>query len=324
LLEHGGQLHAAATRYAIPLEHWLDLSTGINPNGWPVPSLSPKAWARLPEFNDGLEQAAQNYYATSHLLACAGSQAIIQALPRLRPKSRVGVAEIAYAEHAHAWQQAGHHILTCPHENLGALIEQLDVLIVINPNNPTGQCYSKEILLDWQQQLSHRGGWLIVDEAFMDSTPNHSLMPDSPLPGLIVLRSLGKFFGLAGARVGFAAAEINLLKLLRDHLGPWTVTGPSREIAKQALMDKNWQDITRLQLKAASQRLFNLLTQHGLKPDGGTALFQWVRTSQAQRIQESLAHQGILVRLFKESESLRFGLPQGAWERLDRALFQSH
>jgi cobalamin biosynthetic protein CobC len=318
LLEHGGQLNAAATRYAIPLENWLDLSTGINPNGWSVPYLSATAWARLPEINDGLEQAAQAYYATSHLLACAGSQAIIQALPKLRATCRVGVPDIGYAEQAYAWQQAGHQILPLPYDNLD--VKQLDVLIVINPNNPTGQCYSKEILLEWQQQLSRKGGWLIVDEAFMDVTPNNSLMPLSPLPGLIILRSLGKFFGLAGARVGFAAAEMNLLHLLRDYLGPWTLTGPSREIAKQALIDKEWQKQTRVQLKQASLRLFNLLSQHGLKPDGGTALFQWVRTSKAEIIQENLARQGILVRLFKQHQSLRFGLPKYEWDRLDRAL----
>lgn len=320
MLEHGGQLHAAATRYTIPLENWLDLSTGINPNGWPVPALSsPTAWARLPEINDGLELAAQAYYATPHLLPCAGSQAIIQALPRLRSICRVGVPNIAYAEHAYAWQQAGHEIVPLSYNNLD--IKQLDVLIVINPNNPTGQCYSTDILLDWQQQLSRRGGWLIVDEAFMDVTPNNSLMPYSPLPGLIVLSSLGKFFGLAGARVGFAAAEMNILHLLGDYLGPWTLSGPSREIAKQALIDKNWQQLTRFQLKQASVRLSNLLSQHGLAPNGGTALFQWVRTSEAEIIQDTLARQGILVRLFKKPQSLRFGLPRkDEWDRLDRGL----
>ncbi|KHD09957.1 threonine-phosphate decarboxylase [Candidatus Thiomargarita nelsonii] len=324
MLEHGGQLHAAATRYAIPLENWLDLSTGINPNGWPVPHLSPSAWARLPEINDGLEQAAQAYYATPHLLPCAGSQAIIQALPKLRPTCRVGAPDIAYAEHAYAWQQAGHQILTLPYDNMGAMIEQLDVLIIINPNNPTGQCYSTEILLEWRLALNRKGGWLIVDEAFMDVTPNNSLMPYSPLPGLIILRSLGKFFGLAGARVGFAAAEMNPLHLLRDYLGPWTLTGPSREIAKQALIDKNWQQLTRIQLKQASMRLSHLLSQHGLEPDGGTALFQWVRTSEAEIIQETLARQGILVRLFKQPQSLRFGLPRKPeWDRLERALCTS-
>jgi len=322
LLEHGGQLHAAAIDYAIPLENWLDLSTGINPNGWLVPEISPRAWGRLPEINDGLELAAQEYYATPLILPTAGSQAIIQALPKLRATSRVGIPDIGYAEHAKAWQQAGHHIKILPYDNLGAMIEQVEVLIVINPNNPTGQCYSTEMLLDWRQQLSRHGGWLIVDEAFMDVTSNNSVMPYSPLPGLIILRSLGKFFGLAGARVGFAAAELNLLHLLHDYLGPWTLTGPSREIAKQALLDKNWQQTTRIQLKQASERLFVLLSQHGLKPDGGTALFQWVRTANAPLIYDTLARQGILVRLFKQPQSLRFGLPSDEWERLEQALWQ--
>ena len=227
---------------------------------------------------------------------------------------------MGYAEHAHAWQQAGHQLMILPHNHLGAVIEQLDVLIVINPNNPTGHCYSIDILLEWQQQLSSRGGWLIVDEAFMDTQPNQSLMPYSPLPGLIILRSLGKFFGLAGARVGFAATETKILQLLADYLGPWTISGPSREIAKQALMDENWQQRTRVKLTKTTLRLYHLLSQYGLKPNGGTSLFQWVCTSEAEVIQDTLARQGILVRLFKQPQSLRFGLPKHDWDILDRAL----
>ncbi len=320
MLEHGGQLKAAATRYGMPLDDWLDLSTGINPNGWPVSCVSASAWARLPEKEDGLEQAAQDYYATSHLLPTAGSQAIIQALPKLRAISRVGVPNMGYAEHAHAWQQAGHQLMILPHNNLGAVIEQLEVLIVINPNNPTGHSYSIETLLEWQQQLNSRGGWLIIDEAFMDAMPNQSLMPYSPLPGLIILRSLGKFFGLAGARVGFASAEMKILQLLADYLGPWPVSGPSREIATQALMDEKWQQRTRVKLTKASLRLFHLLSQYGLKPNGGTSLFQWVCTSEAEVIKDTLARQGILVRLFKQPQSLRFGMPKHDWDRLERAL----
>lgn len=319
MLEHGGQLRAEAAYYNIPLDQWLDVSTGINPNGWIVPLLPTTVWARLPEINDGLEQAAQQYYDTSYLLAGAGSQAFIQALPKLRAKCRVGIPDIGYAEHAHAWQQAGHDIVILPHDNLGFMLEQIDVLVVINPNNPTGYRYPKATLLNWQQQLSQRGGWLIVDEAFMDVTPEYSLMPHSPLSGLIVLRSLGKFFGLAGARVGFVAAEDALLTLLNEYLGPWTLTGASREIAKHALMDEAWQQHTRAKLKQASDLLSYLLIQHELEPTGGTALFQWVKTSKAEIIKTQLARQGILVRLFKQPHSLRFGLPQD-WQRLGQAL----
>jgi cobalamin biosynthetic protein CobC len=61
MLEHGGRLREAARRYGIPLDAWLDLSTGINPGPWPVPAIPVSAWARLPEDDDGLIDAARAY-----------------------------------------------------------------------------------------------------------------------------------------------------------------------------------------------------------------------------------------------------------------------
>src|SRR5690606_5656258 len=148
-----------------------------------------------------------------------------------------------------------------------------------------------------------------VDEAFMDVTPEHSLCPYSARPGLIVLRSLGKFFGLAGARVGFVCAYPALLAQLHGVLGPWSVNAPARWVATSALTDRAWQDAARQRLGTDGVRLQALLTQHGLNPAGGCALFQWVRTPDAQDLHEALARQGILTRLFIKSSSLRFGLP---------------
>lgn len=322
MLEHGGKLRQAAARHGIPLEDWLDLSTGINPNGWPVPEISPLCWARLPEDDDGLEQAAQSYYGAEHLLPVAGSQAAIQALPRLRPQSRVAVPDPGYAEHAYAWRNAGHAVAAVAPERLDEVVQDSDVLLLIHPNNPTGARFSVEQLLAWHARLAARGGWLVVDEAFMDVTPGHSLCTYSARPGLIVLRSLGKFFGLAGARVGFVCAQASLLAQLHGILGPWSVSGPARRVATSALSDRAWQDTARQRLGTDGARLQALLARHGLNPDGGCALFQWVRTPCAQGLHEALARQGILTRLFIESSSLRFGLPgdEIAWARLEAAL----
>ncbi|MCK4704659.1 MAG: threonine-phosphate decarboxylase [Gammaproteobacteria bacterium] len=324
MLEHGGRLKLAVSQYDIPLEQWMDLSTGINPNGWPVPDVPAVLWSRLPEEDDALEQAARDYYAAETLLPVAGSQAAIQALPMLRPACRVAVLSPAYAEHALAWSRAGHHVSQIDAKKINAVISQLDVLVIINPNNPTGACFSIEQLLHWHKQLSNRGGWLVVDEAFMDVTPEHSLVPYSLRPGLIVLRSLGKFFGLAGARVGFVCAQAALLEQLKNQLGPWTLSSPARWLASQALVDHLWQQSTRKKLLAEGVRLQTLLTQHGLAPDGGCALFQWLQTSQAAYLHNSFASQGILTRLFSEPSSLRFGLPgnEAQWQRLHEALAQ--
>lgn len=322
MLEHGGRLRQAARDYQIPVEDWLDLSTGINPCGWPVPALPPSVWSRLPEVEDGLEEAARAYCGAGQILPVAGSQAAIRALPLLRPQSRVSVLTPAYAEHAAAWQRAGHWVSPVSANQLAQGPPAAEVLVIVHPNNPTGARFPLEALLDWHARLSTRGGWLLVDEAFMDATPDQSLVPHCPRPGLIVLRSLGKFFGLAGARVGFVIAEPALLARLEEHLGPWTLSTPARLVATMALSDRPWQQETRRRLATAGRRLSDLLESHGLSPDGGCDLFQWVRAPNAELLHDALARRGILTRLFKDTSSLRFGLPgrDPAWMRLASAL----
>ena len=322
LLHHGGRLRAAATRYTIALKHWLDLSTGANPNGWPVPALPGSVWTRLPENDDGLEHAAREYYGVEHVLPVAGSQAAIQALPHLRPRSRVYVLNPGYTEHAAAWRRADHTVIPVTADQINNIISDADVLVLIHPNNPTGIRFPVDQLLDWHTQLAAHGGWLIVDETFIDATPDMSLASYADLPGLIVLRSLSQFFGLAGARVGFVCAEPTLLKQLSTALGPWTVNTPARWIATAALKDYAWHDNMRQRLPVESARLKTLLAHHGLTSDGGCALFHWCRTPRAAHLHEGLARQGILTRLFAIPSSLRFGLPgsESDWQRLETAL----
>ncbi|MGH8480243.1 MAG: threonine-phosphate decarboxylase CobD [Gammaproteobacteria bacterium] len=322
MLEHGGRLWEAAARYGIPIEDWLDLSTGINPEGWPVPPLPASAWSRLPEDQDGLEAAARAYYGTEPVLPVAGSQAAIQALPRLRPPCRVAVPDPGYGEHAKAWRRAGHEVASVPAAGWSDAARQADVLVILHPNNPTGQRFRPETLLDWHRRLALRGGWLVIDEAFIDPSPAASLAGLVPRPGLIVLRSLGKFFGLAGARIGFVLAEPMWLERLRDHLGPWTLTGPSRWVAARALADRRWQEAARARLEHRSARLAALLEHHGLAPAGGCGLFQWAPAPRAAALHEALARGGILTRLYAQPPSLRLGLPGGKthWARLEQAL----
>ena len=324
MLEHGGNLLAAARRYNIPAEEWLDLSTGINPRGWPVPTASAASWQRLPHDQDGLHELACTYYGAKQCMAVAGSQAAIHTLPRLRRQGRIGMLVPSYAEHAHAWQQQGHHLVPLHAADIDAHVAQLDVLLLVNPNNPTGERFDIEQLLNWQQALAQGGGWLIVDEAFMDSTPEHSLARYTDRAGLIVLRSVGKFFGLAGARCGFVLAEQALLQQLQELIGPWSVSGPTREVVQLALADSDWQQATRQALSIQSQRLTALLHRHGLTPHGVTSLFLflWLRHARAWELYEAFARRGILLRHFSEPQSLRFGLPafEHEWQRLEQAL----
>jgi cobalamin biosynthetic protein CobC len=319
-LPHGGGLLAAARHYGIAPGEWLDLSTGINPRGYRLPRVPAAAWQHLPQDDDGLVDSAARYYGCDSLLPVAGSQAAILALPRLRAPGRVALLAPMYAEHAEAWRQAGHTVRELPAD---ALLDasDADVIVLANPNNPTGVRFAPHDLLALHARLP-AGGWLVVDEAFVDATPELSLARHCPRPGLVVLRSLGKFFGLAGARVGFVLACPALLERLSATLGPWALAGPARWAASLSLADQVWIDRTRERLARDGERLSRLLVAHGLPPTGGCALFQWVCTDCAHALHEALARRGILTRLFDTPASLRFGLPGSAadWQRLYEAL----
>jgi len=322
MLEHGGRLRKAALNYGIAEADWLDLSSGLAPWPFPIPEIPLRVWARLPETDDGLEQAACEYYGATHVLPVAGSQAAIQLLPRLRRTGKVGVLSPCYAEHAEAWRRAGYIVREVLEQEVDFFLESLDVLVVVNPNNPTGLSLTPQRLLDWHARLAQRGGWLVVDEAFMDITPQLSLASQAHQVGLIVLRSFGKFFGLAGVRLGFVLAERNLLKLLAEQVGPWAVSGPTRVLGQVCLRDTVGHAQQRLRCESASQRLFDLLERHGLRPQGGCGLFQWMITDRAEQLHEFMAQRGILLRLFVDNSSLRFGLPdtEADWLRLEQAL----
>ncbi|MFJ7795373.1 threonine-phosphate decarboxylase CobD [Pseudomonas sp. NPDC096950] len=322
MLEHGGRLRKAALDYGIAEADWLDLSSGLAPWPFPIPEIPLRAWARLPETDDGLEQAACDYYGAAQVLPVAGSQMAIQLLPRLRRAGKVGVLSPCYAEHAEAWRRNGYIVREVLEQEVDFFLDSLDVLVVVNPNNPTGLSLSPSRLLDWHSRLAQRGGWLVVDEAFMDNTPQLSVAPFANQVGLIVLRSFGKFFGLAGVRLGFVLAERKLLKLLAEQVGPWAVSGPTRVLGQACLQDAEGHARQRLRSDEASQRLAALLERYDLKPQGGCALFQWLITERAEELHKFMARRGILLRLFTNTSSLRFGLPADVAEeaRLEQAL----
>lgn len=320
---HGGDLRAASARFGIALEQWLDLSTGINPHAYPLTAPPASAWHRLPEDDDGLEAAARTFYGTEDLIAVAGTQMAIKCLPQLRAPARVLLAAPSYAEHAYAWSAAGHTVSArAPHLIDDQAVARSDVLVLVNPNNPDGHRYSATRLRHWRDMLAKRGGWLVVDEAFMETTPAQSLVQEHMPAGLIVLRSLGKFFGLAGARVGFVCAERALLDALSDAAGPWLVAGPSRDVATQALADRIWQRRARDWLEERSSVVGRLLTSYGLAPAASTAFFHWIPTTRAKSWQDALARRGVWTRRFEQPVALRIGLTRddAAHARLREAL----
>ncbi len=322
MLEHGGRLQRAAAQFGIPAADWLDLSTGINPVGWPVPAVPADVWQRLPEEEDALPAAAAAYYGSDALLAVPGSQWAIENLPALWPSCRVGVLAPSYAEHALRWQQAGHRLTALEaHVSIEELAD-FDVVVLVNPNNPTARLWPREALQALAARLAGHGGWLVVDEAFMDASAEHSLLAEALPENVVVLRSLGKFFGLAGVRLGFVFAAEALLGRLRRRLSPWAVSHPARWVASRALTDSAWQAHNRQWLATASARLSCLLKAAGLVVEGMNPMFQWLRHDRALEIYRHLAGQGILIRHFADSASLRFGLAatEEEWLRLQAAL----
>jgi len=333
-MRHGGNLLQMAAHYKSDVQDWVDLSTGVSPFVYPIGMIPECVWNQLPQADDGLELAAKHYYqASAKPIAVAGSQAAIMALPGLLNKQlgrcgTVALPRVGYKEHEHAWRhfcQNNQQWSIVFYDDLPTdeQIIQCDVVLVVNPNNPNGNVYSRERLLTLHSELLAHKGTLIVDEAFVDMTPNNSVLSASvQLANLIVLRSVGKFFGLAGARVGFVFAEPIILNLLEEEIGPWGVSGPSRWAVKQALSDHQWQHNNRKRIKSASDRLDRLLTCYLPLKTVGTALFKTVYIENAPVFHELLCQAQILTRLCDEKNAIRFGLPgnETQWQKLEAAL----
>jgi cobalamin biosynthetic protein CobC len=324
-LAHGGNLDAARQQFPGAREPWIDLSTGINPVAFSVPELRAEIWSRLPtraEEEELLTVAAMRYRASHSgmIVAAPGTQALIQLLPRLRPKSHVEILGPTYEEHEACWTRHGHRVSVVGDIDAS---ERADVVIVVNPNNPTGRLISGNELRAVAAKLAKKNGLLIVDEAFIDVLPEAaSVVADLP-PATIVLRSFGKTYGLAGVRLGFAIAETALAERMRAELGPWAVSGPALAVGKAALGDTAWLDGTVTRLNSDQKRLDAMLETAGFTLLGGTPLFRLARHVKAMEIVEKLGRHGIHVRAFShEPLWLRFGLPgeELAWERLSAAL----
>lgn len=330
-LIHGGRLQQVAKKYNIAPKNWLDLSTGIAPFSYPIPKIPENYYQSLPQENRGLEAAAKNYYNADSLLVTNGSQAIIKLLPSLwleknKQSTTVYLPEQGYKEHELAWSIAGFNL--CKYQDKLPKLEEIkdnSVLVVINPNNPTGQLYKRSELLPYQEKLKQSAGLFVIDEAFMDVIePSQSLTSFiCHYSNTLVLRSFGKFFGLAGIRIGFLIGGTTWLTRFGEQLGPWQVNGPAQFISQQAFTDVDWQIQQQQRLGELSSQLHSLITQslpaNLLINISGTALFQTVYFKEGVDVEglyEALCQQGIYVRLTDDKLALRFGLVKP--EQLDK------
>ncbi|MCJ8518781.1 cobalamin biosynthetic protein CobC [Pseudorhizobium tarimense] len=326
-IQHGGNLGRARQEFPSAPEPWIDLSTGINPYSYPHSPIPAKAFLRLPELDaverlKGLAAAAYGAPSPAHIAVAPGTQILLPMLARLRAtRGSAAILSPTYAEHAKAASQAGYQIKDT--EDLSDL-EAADLAIVVNPNNPTGRLLSRSALVALAITLAKRGGLLIVDEAFGEVSTGDSVADVVGDGGLVVLRSFGKFFGMAGLRLGFALASPHQVRQLEDQLGPWAVSGPALHIATEALSDDRWKTEMKQKLREEAQRLDCLLQQFGILVAGGTSLFRYARHESAGFIYEHLGRHGILIRKFDgRPVDLRIGLPhEHEWDRLKHALAQ--
>ncbi|MEM7463490.1 MAG: threonine-phosphate decarboxylase CobD [Pseudomonadota bacterium] len=329
-LMHGGRLVSAVRKYGGEVADWLDLSTGINPVGWPVPTLEESIWCRLPEQESlqALEAAARRCYCVGSdlgIVAAAGTQALIELLPRILSGGKAAILSSpngTYGEHAYCLEKAGKHVTKV--SEISAISDDCDLVALVHPNNPDGKIWNRQDVLKLASQLAKNNGHVIVDEAFCDFCPQESFIGDAP-SNMIIYRSFGKFFGLAGLRLGFAICSPKIAMEISAHLGPWPLSGPAIEIGRQALGDGGWIERTRTWIDGQSDNLIDVLEGAGLQIVGANGLFVLVDDQEAPGIAETLANQHILVRSFSDRPSLlRFGLPadETALARLETALYK--
>ncbi len=344
-MNHGGQLQRAQIEYPQAPTPWLDLSTGIAPWSWPVPDIPADIWQRLPEHSEALLQAARDYYGCRawRVIPVAGSQLGIERIPHYLETGRVAIPLWGYAEHRKSWAYAGHTLCFYrDQEELESMIEtgQVQHVLVINPNNPSTQLITVSDLRRWQSMLQSRGGTLVIDEAFMDSLPKqHSFVfseadtnIDSPAQNVVVLRSVGKFFGMAGLRLGFILCSPSFAQKLLPDLPLWGVSHPAQWLGERMLRDGVWQQQQRQRIQHCREQLPQLLLeclpQHYAKKIQVGPLFCTVFGAKAEllSIYRALARQGILIRFFEEQQGqsgLRFGFgDDSGLERLRRTLMQ--
>lgn len=327
-IRHGGNLGKARLMFPEAPEPWIDLSTGINPHSYPHSPIPASAFARLPEpgASDELKQLAAVHFgapSAQHVALSPGTQMLMPPLAQIaidRGAQNGAVLSPAYAEHARTARMVG--LTVTEVENISEL-STYGYVVVVNPNNPDGRVTDREALLTLARARHRDGGLLVVDEAFIETGVADSLADATGDDALVVLRSFGKFYGMAGVRLGFAITHPDIAAELEARLGPWAVSGPALHVATEALADKEWQSSMRIRLAQEARRLNELLKKAGLKIAGGTSLFTLVRVERSKALFDHLGRRGILVRIFDERpDDMRFGLPgsEANWQRLEEAL----
>lgn len=261
--DHGGDVYAASRELGRSVEHLIDFSASINPLG-PAPSVwraITNASRVLQHYPDPTcwvlrEKLASHWRCRpDRIVVGNGSSELIYAIPRVLGLRHLLVIGPTFSEYATAMFLIGGQVTMVfadrgqdyrpPLDKAMALLRQkrsshggIDAVVLCNPNSPTGQACHPDDVLKLARVAGRRRIWMIVDETFADYCPDYSIcFRMSSLSHVVVLRSLTKFHGLPGLRVGYAVGSSRMTQQIRRQLSPWSVNAMGQVAALAALSD---------------------------------------------------------------------------------------
>ena len=323
---HGGDVYAASREFGRDVTELIDFSASINPRG---PSL--QVWRAIirarqllqhypdPECWDLRQALAKRWYCDpAQIVVGNGSMELIYALPQALNIRHLVLVQPTFSEYAASMARAGGRVTAVradrdeqyalPIDRLCRILKRstkgsrrFDGILLCNPNSPTGQACAAEDVMKLARAAQRRGVWFIVDETFADYCPERSILPlASSWSRVVILRSLTKFYGLPGLRVGYAIAAPEVVRTLREALPPWSVNAMGQVAALAALQDtahakKSLQFV--VEERTRFSNALALLPGCTVFPAHANFIFMELPFgSSARRVTEQLRREGLLIR----------------------------
>jgi threonine-phosphate decarboxylase len=313
---HGGNIYRAAEKAGIPAKKVLDFSASINPLGTPATAIAAISRqmgliSHYPQpFAEDLSlHIGEHFKVNPDSVICGnGSNELIYLIPRCLKPTRVLVTAPTFSEYERACVAAGaKKISRLPlksEQNFDIdpdlfvrKMTQCDMAFLCNPNNPTGRLLENRKVLKIADAARECGCYLIVDEAFIDFASSDSVLARvKNNPRLIVIRSMTKFYALAGLRIGFGVVPEHLVAGLEKYREPWTVNTLAQAAVRSVLSDRPYQEASIRNMEKEKQFLEKGLKRLGITWYPSSANFYLLHVPGAQAMIRTLEAKGILVR----------------------------
>ncbi len=320
--DHGGNVSEISRRYGIDEDKIIDFSANINPIGYPpgLKEMIIKEFDSVLNYPDidsfDLVSGLSEYHGISrnHILAGNGSTEFIYSIPLSFKPQKALIVTPAFSEYEKGLKMVGtkvSYFQTDEKEDFSLNIDRLckrlgegfDVVYFCNPANPTGVLTSKDELCRAIACAGKTGTLAVIDEAFIDFVEEESVKKEIlRFHNLIVLRSMTKFFGVPGLRIGYVIAAPSCAAKMRGNKIPWTVNVLAQKAAVKALIDGDYIRVTRQYISIEREYLRNALNEiTGLSAFKSAANFLLVRIYDrvgfnSTELKDCLAREGILIR----------------------------